>query len=102
MKRNVQKEAYWRDMVERQARSGMSVRRFCAEQEISEASFYGWRKKLARRDQEKVAPNSRPQKLEAANSRQRSGVHSPGGGRFRARPWRLFIRSAIEFASRAR
>jgi hypothetical protein len=54
MKRNAQKEAYWRDVVERQARSGLSVRRFCAEQDISEASFYGWRKKLARRDQEKA------------------------------------------------
>ena len=69
MKRNAQKEAYWRDIVERQARSGLSVRRFCAERDVSEASFYGWRKKLARRDQEKVAtPVSGSPKTRAANS----------------------------------
>jgi hypothetical protein len=69
MKRNAQKEAYWRDVVERQARSGLSVRRFCAEQNISEASFYGWRRKLARRDQEKVdTPISRSPKTGATNS----------------------------------
>jgi hypothetical protein len=68
MKRNAQKEAYWRGVVKRQARSGLSVLGFCAEQDISEASFYGWRKKLARRDQEKVAPSSRPSKIESADS----------------------------------
>ena len=59
MKKRAQKEAYWRDIVKRQADSGLSVRRFCAEQDISEASFYGWRKKLARRDQEEAPAKSR-------------------------------------------
>ena len=68
MKKNAQKEAYWRDMVKRQARSGMSVRRFCAEQKISEPSFYGWRKKLPQRNQGKVTPRSRPSKTESADS----------------------------------
>ena len=68
MKRNAQKEAYWRDMVKRQARSGLSVRRFCSEQDISEPAFYGWRKKLAQRDQEVVARSPRPSKNGAANS----------------------------------
>ena len=68
MKKKAQKETYWRDIVKRQARSGLSVRRFCAEQDISEPSFYGWRKKLARRGQEKVAPSSRPLKTGSANS----------------------------------
>jgi hypothetical protein len=68
MKRNAQKEAYWREIVKRQARSGLSVRRFCAERDVSEASFYAWRKKLARRDQEKVASSSRASKEGSANS----------------------------------
>jgi hypothetical protein len=59
MKKNAEKESYWRDVVKRQARSGLSVRRFCAEQEISEPSFYGWRKKLVQSDQEVATPNSR-------------------------------------------
>ena len=68
MKRNSQKEVYWRDMVKRQARSGVSVRRFCSEQGISEPSFYGWRKKLARRGQEVVTASSRLSKNGAASS----------------------------------
>ena len=67
MKRNGQKEAHWRDIVKRHARSGLSVRRFCAERDISEASFYAWRKKLARRDQEKAAASSGPSKKGAAD-----------------------------------
>lgn len=68
MKRNAQKEAYWRDIVKRQARSGLSARSFCSEQGISEPSFYGWRKKLAQRDQEVVATSSRSSNSGSANS----------------------------------
>lgn len=67
MKRNAQKEAYWRKVVKRQARSGLSVRSFCSEQDISEPSFYGWRKKLAQRGQE-VEPSPRSPKNGPANS----------------------------------
>jgi len=71
MKRKSQKEAYWRDIVKRQGRSGLSVRRFCAEEDISEPSFYGWRKKLAGRGQEKekvVTPKSRASRTGSVNS----------------------------------
>lgn len=69
MKRKSRKEAYWRDIVKRQARSGLSVRGFCAEEDISEPSFYGWRKKLAGRGQEKVVtPNSRASRTGSVNS----------------------------------
>jgi hypothetical protein len=72
MKSKAQKEAYWRDIVKRQARSGLSVRRFCAEEDISEPSFYGWRRKLAGRGQEKVVtPNSRASRTGSANSSNR-------------------------------
>jgi transposase-like protein len=68
MKRNAQKEAYWREMVNRHARSGLSVSRFCAEQDISTASLYGWRKKLAQRAPKEVAPSSRPSRTRSADS----------------------------------
>jgi hypothetical protein len=68
MARSAQKEAYWREMVNRQARSGLPVSRFCAERSISEASFYGWRKKLRKRDQEEVVPSPRPSKTRSTNS----------------------------------
>lgn len=60
MKRSVQKEAYWRELIGRQASSGLSVRRFCAGERISEASFYAWRRKVALRDGERVGAQARP------------------------------------------
>ncbi len=37
---------YWRARIAEQERSGMSVGRFCQEQQITEQSFYVWRKQL--------------------------------------------------------
>ena len=68
MKRKAQKEAYRRDIVKRQARSELSVRRFCAEQHISEPSFYAWRKRLGERNGRKVTPSSRPSETGSAGS----------------------------------
>jgi hypothetical protein len=48
-KKNGAAEARWREILERQAGSGLSVRGFCAAEGISEASFYAWRKRLRTR-----------------------------------------------------
>jgi transposase-like protein len=48
------KERFWRRMVRRCSRSGLSVRAFCAEQGLSEPSFYAWRRTLAVRDEAAV------------------------------------------------
>lgn len=45
-KRSTETEARWREILQRQAGSGQSVRRFCASAGISEPSFYSWRKRL--------------------------------------------------------
>jgi transposase-like protein len=37
---------YWRELIARQEQSGMTVQGFCAQQGVTEASFYGWRKQL--------------------------------------------------------
>jgi transposase-like protein len=37
---------YWRARIAEQERSGISVGRFCQEQQITEQSFYVWRKRL--------------------------------------------------------
>jgi hypothetical protein len=37
---------YWRARIAEQEHSGMSVGRFCQEQQITEQSFYVWRKRL--------------------------------------------------------
>lgn len=40
------KLAGWRKRLERFAKSGLAVKRFCARERVSVASFYHWRKKL--------------------------------------------------------
>jgi transposase-like protein len=45
------KERFWREMVGRWRRSGVTIRAFCAEHGLSEPSFYGWRREIARRDE---------------------------------------------------
>jgi transposase-like protein len=37
---------YWRELIARQAASGMAVQRFCKEHGLTEQSFYAWRKRL--------------------------------------------------------
>lgn len=37
---------YWREMIAKQAGSGMAVQRFCEEHRLTEQSFYAWRKRL--------------------------------------------------------
>jgi hypothetical protein len=41
------REAKWRRLIETQAASGLSVKRFCAEHGVAGASFFSWRRKLA-------------------------------------------------------
>lgn len=37
---------HWRQLVNEQEASGKSVRKFCREKDISEFSFYNWRRRL--------------------------------------------------------
>jgi transposase-like protein len=47
--RDPRKEQFWREAVAAWQRSGQSIRAFCASRGLVEASFYGWRRELARR-----------------------------------------------------
>lgn len=58
--RDAAKESRWREQVQAQAQSGLSVRAYCRQQQLSEPSFYAWRKELARRDQERQALEHQP------------------------------------------
>lgn len=42
-----ERAASWRDLIARQADSGLSVVAFCERQQVSPASFYAWRRRLA-------------------------------------------------------
>jgi len=50
--RSAEKEASWRVHVSWQASSGVSVRAYCREHELSEPSFHWWRREIRRRDAE--------------------------------------------------
>ncbi len=50
-RRSEEREAFWREQVRTHAASGLSVRRFCEANGLSEASFYAWRRTLQQRDQ---------------------------------------------------
>lgn len=55
MARGVNQEAQrrWRDRLRRFARSKLSVSEFCRHEQVSEPSFYQWRKRLASVDNER-------------------------------------------------
>jgi len=44
------KERFWREMVQRWRQSGVTIRDFCDAHGLSEPSFYGWRREIAKRD----------------------------------------------------
>ena len=47
---NPQLEQFWRSAIGQWKQSGLSVRAFCAQRQLSQASFYAWRRELAKRD----------------------------------------------------
>lgn len=53
--RSVEKEAFWRGILDEQRQSGLNVRTFCRARAISEPSFYAWRRTLAACDVERTA-----------------------------------------------
>jgi hypothetical protein len=62
-RRDPTKEQFWRTIFAQWQQSGLSGREFCAARRLKEASFYGWRRELARRDQQAPTPpqpHSRP------------------------------------------
>jgi hypothetical protein len=52
--RRSSREQFWRRMMRQWRSSGLSVRDFCADRQLSEPSFYAWRRTIARRDAEAV------------------------------------------------
>ena len=50
------RESYWRLVLARWKRSGLSVRAFCRAEGVNEPKFYSWRRELLRRDQPQPDP----------------------------------------------
>jgi hypothetical protein len=53
--RDERKERQWRRRIEQWRTSGLSVRAFCAQHGLTQASFYAWRRVLERRAAEQPA-----------------------------------------------
>ncbi len=60
--RDFGKERFWRRTLRQWRRSGLSVRAFCAEHVLAEASFYAWRRIVAQRDQESAPVHAKPER----------------------------------------
>lgn len=48
--RDWKREAFWRGVLARHSRSALSVRAFCRLEDVSEPSYYAWRRTLSERD----------------------------------------------------
>jgi len=56
--RDSAKEQVWREAVQRHATSGLSVRAFCRQEGLGEASFYAWRRTIGERDAHRAKPSA--------------------------------------------
>ena len=60
--RHAAKEQFWRQLIRRWQRSGQTIRDFCADAQVSEPSFYSWRRMLAQRDRDQAEVARRAQR----------------------------------------
>lgn len=54
--RNLDLQQFWRQHLERWQALSISIRQYCREQTLSEASFYSWKRELKRRQAEEPHP----------------------------------------------
>lgn len=50
--RDLAKEQLWREAVARQASSGLNVRSFCQQEQLTESAFYAWRRTIRERSRQ--------------------------------------------------
>jgi hypothetical protein len=58
--RDRQRERFWRKAMSAWRASGLSVHQYCLRHELTESSFYSWRRELLRRDVQ-TAPTISPE-----------------------------------------
>ena len=72
-RRDPKKEASWRRIIRRQARSGVTIRAWCLDRQLSEATFHWWRRELARRDGEWKKPTRAGELKKSTRAQPREG-----------------------------
>lgn len=68
---NSEREQYWRRVIRDQAASGLSISAFCRQREVSPASFFSWRRRLAADGGEEAAGKFIPIELAPPESQAR-------------------------------
>lgn len=61
-------EIEWREVVERQERSGLTVRQFCEAEGLNASSLYGWRSRLRAGRQGSMPAEPLPKKRRSDSS----------------------------------
>lgn len=82
-----EKRAFWRMAIQIQGESGLSVRKFCEQEGVGEASFFAWRRKFRSEEMEKADDGEKkdnsarlvPVKLLDEGGTSAVEVVSPGG-----------------------
>lgn len=54
--RDAAKQQRWREVIRRQAESGLTVRAFCRQERLTESAFFAWRRTIRQRDTEATPP----------------------------------------------
>src|SRR3972149_5714480 len=96
--RDAAKERFWRDVLKRQAKSGLSVRALCQREQLTESAFYAWRRTVAERNGEvksQRAPAFLPMMVTDRSARESLIEMELAGGRG------LRLRESIPVARRA-
>jgi putative transposase len=55
-------QSAWRELVDRQEQSGLTVAQFCEREGIKSASLYGWRSRLRETPKDTAVPEVAPKK----------------------------------------
>ena len=78
-RRDAGREVFWREVLGRQATSGLGVRACCRRERLSESAFHWWRREIARRDAPKRPARRRSKRptflpVVVENQRQQEGA----------------------------
>jgi hypothetical protein len=73
--RDLKKERRWRDVLARQAASGLSARAFCRREKIAESAFHFWRRTIRERDAETKPASPAPRFVPAFIAEEKRGHH---------------------------
>ena len=96
--RDLAKERFWREVLARQAASGLSGRAFCRQEQLAESAFYAWRRTIAWRDGDanRVPPAFVPVVVTDRSTRDTSLALELSGGRVLRLPQSIPIERLAE------